>query len=143
MKAPGFENLCLAANDPPLHGFKGQFVKESQKNSTVYPLRLNAAAFEIILQAIHDLSARTRRFETFASVIAAGTQFPADALPKALDDLASIMPLEGDIKVFVRLSTDRHKEFEAFRTLLNEAGGTTFGVRDAAMACTLLIAPRK
>lgn len=118
-------------------------MKESQKNSTVYPLRLNAASFEIILQAIHDLSARTRRFETFASVIATGTQYPAEALPKALDDLASIMPIEGDIKVFVRLSTDRHKEFEAFRTLLNEAGDTMFGVRDAAMACTLLIAPRK
>lgn len=58
-------------------------------------------------------------------------------------DLALIMPIEGDIKVFVRLSTDRHKEFETFRTLLNEAGGATFGVRDAVMACTLLIAPRK
>ncbi|WP_159979308.1 MULTISPECIES: hypothetical protein [unclassified Novosphingobium] len=117
-------------------------MKDSQKNSTVYPLRLNSASFEIILQAIHNLSARTQRFETFASVITAGTRANIDALPKALTDLASIMPIEGDIKVFVRLSTDRHKEFEWFRTLLNEAGEATFGVRDAVMACTLLIAPR-
>lgn len=117
-------------------------MKESQKNSTVYPLRLNSASFEVLLEAIHKLSARTQRFETFASVIAAGTRAHADALPRALIDLASIMPVEGDIKVFVRLSADRQKEFEAFRSLLNEVGDATFGVREAVIASALLIAGR-
>lgn len=117
-------------------------MKESSRNNTVYRLRLSSNAFEVILDAIRILSARTQRFETFASVIAAGTQIEGDAFPKALNDLAGLMPIDGDIKVFLRLTPESHKIFERFRTSLALMGMDHFGVREAVMTCTLLIAPR-
>ena len=117
-------------------------MKESSRNNTVYKLRLSSEAFDVILEAIHILSARNQRFESLATVILAATQFESNTLPKALADLAVLLPVEGDIKVFLRLTTERQKTFERFRSVLNDVGTTTLGVREAVMACALLIAPR-
>jgi hypothetical protein len=117
-------------------------VKDSSRNNTVYKLRLSSAAFEVILDAIHILSARNQRFETLASVIVAATQLDCSTMSKALADLATLMPIEGDIKLFVRLNTESQQAFDRFRTTLHLTGMENPGVREAVMACALLIAPR-
>ena len=117
-------------------------MKDASKNNTVYRLRLSTQAFEVIIEAIHILSSRNQRFETLASVIATGTQLDEELFSKALLDLSELMPVDGDIKVFLRLTTKSHRAFERFRIALNERGMDSFGVREAVLACTLLIAPR-
>jgi hypothetical protein len=118
-------------------------VKDISKTNTVYKLRLSPAAFEVILDAIHILSARNQRFETLASVIVTGTQLDCSAVSKALTDLPSLMPIEGDIRLFVRLKTEGQQAFDRFRTTLSLIGMENAGVREAVMACALLIAPRE
>jgi hypothetical protein len=118
-------------------------VKVTKTRGAVYRLRINQRSFEVLLDAIHILSIKTQRFETLASVITAGAQHAPRNTANAIADLETIRPLDGDIKVFVRLTSDRHKNFEDFRALLEETGGRSFGVRDAIMICALLIASRK
>ena len=118
-------------------------MKVIKTKGAVYRLSINQGSFEVMLAAIHKLSVKTQRFETLASVITAGAKSLSENLSSIVADLDALKHLDGEIKVFVRLTSERHKEFEEVRALLSKAGGRHFGVRDAIMVCTLLISTRK
>jgi hypothetical protein len=103
---------------------------------------ISQSAFEVTVQAVHNLSLRNKRHEVFSAVLQESITTFTDLKQTVLDDLAALGGTKGDIRMFIRIPQDLQKGFEQIRSLLGEVMGSTYGTREAVLVCSLLIAPR-
>ena len=128
----------------------GNDTYESQRSVTtrdkgliVHQIKLSEPAYEVTLKAVYNLGLITRRHELFPAVIQEAVSSFSGIPQKVLDDLDGLMPIKGDIRMFVRIKLDIQSGFEKVRSELNERCGAKYGTREAVIACCLMVAPRK
>ena len=114
----------------------------TSKGPIVYRIMIGQAAFDVTLQAVHNLSRRNKRHEVFSAVIAEAVDTFSSWPDKVLEDLTALEPLKGDIRMFIRVPPSLQKRFDHMRSQLIGALGPNNGTRETVVACSLLIAPR-
>lgn len=103
---------------------------------------ISQSAFEVTLEAVHNIGLRNKRHELLPAVLQESIGHLSIIPQKVLDDLQALQPVSGDIRIFVRIHPDFHKEFEQLKSELSDKLGRRCGIREAVIACCLLIAPR-
>lgn len=114
----------------------------TSKGPIVYRIMISQSAFEVTLQAVHNLSRRNKRHEVFSAVLAEAIETFSGWPEKVLEGLTALEPLKGDIRMFIRVPPGLQIGFDHMRSQLSDVLGPSNGTRETVVACSLLIAPR-
>lgn len=112
----------------------------SKRTHVAHEISISASAFEHIIRAIAALSLEQTRFVTFKDVILyALERYPAlrEGHSAALETL---LPVDGPVRIFVRLNSKDNAAVERLKGELNAATKAHCGVRETLIFCAMLVA---
>ncbi|KPF71287.1 MAG: hypothetical protein HEQ21_20310 [Blastomonas sp.] len=112
----------------------------SKSTNVAHEISISARAFQHIIRAIAALSLEETRFVTFKDVILhALERYPAlkGGHSAALETL---LPVEGPVRIYVRLNSTDNAAVERLKGELNTATKSHCGVRETLIFCAMLVA---
>lgn len=128
-------------NDKPSPCYlKARQTDVSKSTHVTHEISISACAFEHIIRAIAALSLEQTRFVTFKDVVLhALERYPALKEGHAAA-LETLLPVEGPVRLYVRLNSDDNAAVERLKGELNARTKAYCGVRETLIFCAMLIA---
>ena len=115
----------------------------SSDSEVVHELLLGEQPFAIIAEAIRVLTVERLKFQRLRDVILEAIKDP----PKPMDEQVALFknqfPLDGHVRIYLRLSRSLNSELEALKMDLCQKLDENCGVRETVIFCALSIAQRK
>lgn len=107
--------------------------------SLVHSLSVSNEVFAIMVEAIAKLSLRRGAFVTLRDVVAQALEPSSPIVPGVLKDLEPSEPLDGPVRVYLRLDSQQLPQLERFRTLIRGPMRKELRTRELVYLCCLLV----
>mgnify|MGYP001587034690 FL=1 len=112
----------------------------SKSTHVAHEISISAGAFEHIIRAIAALSLEQTRFVTFKDVILYALQRYSGLKEGHSAALETLLPIDGLVRIYVRLSSEDNAAVERLKSALNTRTKTHCGVRETLFFCAMLVA---
>lgn len=105
-----------------------------------HKLMVSKEGLAIMAEAVRVLTLRKERFQRLSDLIAAALVSVDPSMAGLPDGFGEDPPLDGPIRINLRLSKPLNDELDAFRHALCERAGDPCGVREAVIFCAMQVA---
>lgn len=107
--------------------------------SGVYPMLVSEGLFTVMVKAIARLSLHRGVFATLRDVVSHALEHGPPGDPAAIERMRQMAPLEGQTRIYLRLSNDQLGLIETFKASFAEQMGRDLNTREMVCICCLLI----
>lgn len=111
-----------------------------QSGEVTHELAISFRAFGAVVEAIRLLSLERARFAKFKDVVVEALEQCEQITAEDAQRFVGILPVDGDIRVYLRLSAAQNAMLDRLKARLNELANAHCSVRDALIFCVLFVA---
>ena len=115
----------------------------SGDGEVVHELMMGEQAFAIIADAIRTLTIKRLKFQRLKDVIIEAINKPPQFSSEQVELYKAQFPLDGHVRIYLRLSGPLNAKLDAIKTELAKQIGDSCGVRETVIFCALAIAQRQ
>lgn len=109
----------------------------------VHELLMGEQPFAIIADAIRALTVERLKFQRLKDVIIEAIDKPPEPSSEHVELFKAQFPLDGHVRIYLRLSRPLNAKLDAIKTDLAGRIGDSCGVRETVIFCALAIAQRQ
>lgn len=106
----------------------------------VHEVSVSESAFAIIVEAIGRLSLKRHKFQKFKDVVLEGIKSSAGRSGEAGLRFADKLPVDGEIRLYLRLNAETNGALDRLKTQLNQHAQGRYGVRETLIFCAFVVA---
>ncbi|MAC12918.1 MAG: hypothetical protein CMN74_12035 [Sphingorhabdus sp.] len=114
----------------------------SDDSEVVHELLMGEQPFAIIADAIRILTVERLKFQRLKDVIIEVINSRPKPTKEQLKLFAGQLPLDGRVRIYLRLSRPLNARLDEIKTDLSERLGDQCGVRETVVFCALVISQR-
>tara|TARA_B100000678_G_scaffold291442_1_gene308401 strand:- start:1067 stop:1435 length:369 start_codon:yes stop_codon:yes gene_type:complete len=115
----------------------------SSDGDVVHELLMGEQPFAIIADAIRALTVERLKFQRLKDVIIEAINHPPQPSGEQVELFKAQFPLDGHVRIYLRLSRPLNAKLDAIKTDLCKHMGDNCGVRETVVFCALAIAQRQ
>lgn len=116
----------------------------ARESTVVHELMLSNRAFVLLADAIRELSLQRGKLQRLKDVVAEGLKLNQSADEMSAAALEEYAPIDGTIRVYLRLTTKTNAELDRIKNDLNRHADNQFGVRETLVfLCLAICEPEK
>lgn len=110
--------------------------------TVVHELMIDALSFATIAEGIRTLSVERLKFQRLKDVVIESVNHPPQPTAKQIELFKNQLPLDGRVRIFLRLPTDLNARLDRLKSDLCDRLGDNCGVRETLVFCAMVIAQR-
>lgn len=116
----------------------------TRASTVVHEVMLSNQAFELLADAIRELSLRKGKLQRLKDVVTEGLRLYSAVGGRGAAALKEYEPIDGTIRVFLRLTTTTNGELDHVKNDLNKHTDNQIGVRETLVfLCLAVREPQK